>query len=111
MRKLYCPICADEIEWRINEFRCSTGSRFSAKLGNAIKNAVYGVEPAISAPRKPLLAPYLWCPNCTAELEEYNDKQRRLRCAVCSLELSALEHFELMDIKDWHDEPYVDDVE
>ena len=38
-------------------------------------------------------------PNCAAELEEYNDKQRRLKCGNCSLELPALAHFELMEIK------------
>src|SRR5204863_4272261 len=87
MRRILCPICASDVEWRVNDFRCTVGPRFSSKLGNSIKNAVYSVKPPSREPRKPSLAPYLWCPNCAAELEEYNDKQRRLKCGNCSLEL------------------------
>jgi len=67
-RRLFCPICATDIEWRVNDFRCGIGVPFSAQLGNSIKNAVFRVEPASGEQRKPSLAPYLWCPNCTAEL-------------------------------------------
>lgn len=109
MRKLYCPVCANEIRWRINAFDCNAGARFSAKLGNQIKNAVHSVERLTTPVRAPQIASYLWCPNCTAELEEYNDRQRHLRCLACSLELPALAHFELMEIKKSHPDLYEDD--
>jgi hypothetical protein len=105
MRHLFCPVCASDIRWRPNEYECIAGASFSSKLGNSIKNAVYGVDAPTAMPRKPSIAPYLWCPNCTAELDKCNDRQRRLKCSQCSLELPVLTHFELMEIKKFHEEP------
>jgi hypothetical protein len=102
MRNLYCPICASEIEWRPNDFSCFGGASFSPKLGNQIKNAVHAVGPPSGPPRKPEIASYLWCPNCTAELVEHNERERRLLCTSCSLELPVLAHVELMEIRSWH---------
>lgn len=109
MRNLHCPICASKIDWKINNFNCSAGGSFSAQLGNAIKNAVYGVDPASHAPRKPSLAPYLWCPSCTTELEDYDDRQKKLKCSVCSLKLPATTYFELMEVKKYHSELDIDE--
>jgi len=103
MRQLFCPICASPIAWRINEFRCTaTETPFSAALGSAIKNAVFDVDAARTKPRAPMEAPYLWCPSCTAEVDGYDGRDKRMRCSVCPCTLPALHHFELMEIKEWH---------
>jgi len=82
MRRLFCPICAGRIEWRINEFKCvATGAVFSAQLGNAIKNAVYSVDAPRTGPRAPVEAPYLWCPSCTAEMDGYDGWLATIRLA------------------------------
>lgn len=102
MRKLYCPICASNVQWTSLKFTCELGPCMSTKLGNQIRNAVYAVEPYSGEVRKPEIAPYLWCPNCTAPLEEHDDRERRFECSSCSLKLHILAHVELMELRSEH---------
>lgn len=105
MRVLHCPICASSIQQRGGLFDCMGargGGRFSSQLGNSIRRAVYGVDEAKTPPRQPEIAPYLWCPNCTGELEEYDVNTRRLECKACGLKLPATDQQELLEVRQHH---------
>ncbi|RCW73827.1 hypothetical protein DES41_102141 [Pseudorhodoferax soli] len=106
MRVLHCLICAAPIEQRgSNRFNCSAGVRgggYSPRLGFSIRRAVYSVDTPKEPPRQPSMAPYLWCPNCTAELEDYDGRERRLQCASCGLRLPATDQQELLEIRQDH---------
>lgn len=99
MRTLHCPICADKIEWTPTNFVCEQNDRLSPRLGNEIRHAVYALPAPTTPSRAPGLAPFLWCPNCTAELEDYDDRQRKLKCGACGLTLKAVDYAELMEVK------------
>jgi hypothetical protein len=66
---------------------------------------VQSVAPGNGSPRKPAIADYLSCPNCTTELEDYDDRQRRLECPSCHLRLTTEDQLELMEKKEWHGAP------
>jgi hypothetical protein len=103
VRPIYCPICASECEQRMrHEVSCG---HFSARLQGAIRAAVYGVDPPKTSPRKPELAEWLWCPNCTAELDEYDEVGRFLRCPHCALHLRGVSLVELLEAKEDHKDP------
>jgi hypothetical protein len=102
VREICCPVCANEIEWSSLRFECLSGPSISTKLGNQIKNAVFAVDQYHGEIRKPEIAPYLWCPNCTAPLEEHDDPERRLECKNCSLKLRITTHADLVDLRDEH---------
>ena len=101
MRKLFCPVCATEIQQRFDRFGCPQ-TAMSSKLGFSIRRAVYCVDPSTSKPREPALAPRFWCPNCTGELEEHHERHQRLKCASCSLLFPAVDQVELNKLKAWH---------
>src|SRR5213082_2395822 len=101
VRPIYCPICASECEQRMaHQVQCPRWAGFSAKLQGSLRAAVYGVDAPKSAPRKPELASWLWCPNCTGELDEYDDVGRFLRCPHCALHLRGVSLGELIELKD-----------
>ncbi|WP_162594137.1 hypothetical protein [Variovorax sp. PBL-E5] len=107
MRKLYCLLCASPIEERTGRFACTAlldplqveSHHYSSKLGYSIRRAVYGVDAPTAPPRAPEVAPYLWCPSCTGELEDYDDRERRLQCVSCGLRLPATDQMELLEIR------------
>ena len=105
MRKLFCLICASPIEERAGRFSCTgaeSGGGYPPPLGYSIRRAVYGVDAPATAPRSPEIAPYLWCPNCTGELEDYDGRDRRLQCSRCGLMLPATDQLPLSEIKADH---------
>jgi hypothetical protein len=58
-----------------------------------------------SPPREPELASWLWCPNCTGELDEYDDVGKFLRCPHCALHLRGVSLAELIEAKSEHGDP------
>jgi hypothetical protein len=104
-RKMYCPICADQLIQQSMNFECASGRGFSSRLGYSIQRAVHSVSPSTQPPRAVGLAQYLSCPNCTAELEEYDDRVRRLQCPACGLRMSTEDQLELMDDRRYHPDP------
>lgn len=104
-RTMYCPICADRIVQTSIDFECARGRRLSSRLGYSLQRAVQSVAPSQQPARDVALAQYLSCPNCTAELEEYDDEVRRLECPSCGLRLSTEDQLELMEDKQHHPDP------
>jgi predicted RNA-binding Zn-ribbon protein involved in translation (DUF1610 family) len=110
MRHLYCPICASVLEQNASGFKCPKGRWMESKLGFSIRRAVYGVDESKQPPRKaPELAPYLWCPSCTAELDVFDERGRELRCPACGLSLPAITQLDLLEFKKHHGKPDEDD--
>ncbi len=106
MRKLHCPICASEIEQRSMTFACVRSGGPNSKLGYAIRRAVE----AANAPKHPIRkapewAPYLWCPNCTAAMDDYDERGRELRCPECGLSFPSVHQVELLEGKEHHTRP------
>src|SRR2546428_2104990 len=98
VRPIYCPICACECEQPMgHQVHCPEWGGFSPQLQGSIRAAVYGVDPPKSEPREPGLAPSLWCPSCTAALDEYDDVGRFLRCSHCALHLRSVSLTELVE--------------
>ena len=103
-RTMYCPICAAEVHQSSMNFGCPSRS-LSSRLGYSLQRAVQSVSPSSHPPREVALAQYLSCPNCTVELEEYDDRVRRLQCPACGLRMSTEDQLELMDDKQHHPIP------
>lgn len=104
-RTMYCPICAAEVQQHSMNFGCASGRALSSRLGYSLQRAVQLVAPSAEPPREVALSPYLSCPNCTVELEEYDDRVRRLQCPACGLRMSTEDQLELMEDKPYHPDP------
>jgi hypothetical protein len=105
-RKLHCPVCASDIEKDGRGFSCVRGAGLENRLGYAIRRAVYGVDPSKEAPRKaPEMADWFWCPNCTAAMDDSDERGRECRCPTCGLSLPAVELVGMMEFKDGHTPP------
>lgn len=103
-RLMYCPICAAEVHQNSMNFGCPSRS-VSSLLGYSLQRAVQSVSPSAKPPREVALSSYLSCPNCTVELEEYDDGVRRLECPACGLRMSTEDQLELMEDKPHHPDP------
>lgn len=109
VRSIYCPICASECRQQMkHQVRCPEWGGFSPQLEGSIRAAVYGVDRPKNEPRAPALAPWLWCPSCTGELDEYDEVGRFLRCLQCGLHLRGVSLVELIEAKDDHPAPDLD---
>lgn len=95
MRAIYCPACALKVTATKLDFRCPTGARLHAQLGNAIVNAVCRVDVATTTPRRPGPVGDLTCPNCTANLADFTSDDKFLRCSYCAFVLPATALMEL----------------
>ena len=101
-RPLLCVICAAPTEWQAGELLCSiTGVRFHRGLTKLIRDVVAKAEPVEQLESR-LNAPWFVCPNCSGDLEEYDEKLRSLRCIRCGLKLPATVHDEMWEIRELH---------
>lgn len=106
MRAVHCPICAGLITQRVGVFSCLTSS-MDTRLGHALRAAVYRADPPRQPPRPaPELADYLWCPNCTGAMDDFDERGRELRCAGCGLSFPSVLQLDLLEWKnEWHAQP------
>jgi len=94
----------------VDGFRCESGGFLSLRLGHSLQRASLAAkEVAVEdEDESPKLADYLWCPNCTSPMEDYDDRVIRLHCPTCQLRLPTREQIELMESKPHH--PELDDL-
>lgn len=109
IRKMYCPVCASSVEENRRDrivFTCGLGNGLENSTGHALRSAVYRVDPPHQPPRQaPELADYLWCPNCTTAMDEFDERGRELRCPGCGLSIPSVMQIELMEFKENHCRP------
>lgn len=102
-RAVYCPVCACERDQPLaHQVHCPNWGGFTPQLQGSLRAAVYGVDPPKAKPREPELAAWLWCPNCTQELDEYDEAGKFLRCSQCGLHLRSVSLMELVQAKADH---------
>lgn len=99
VRAIYCPICAFECRQQMRHEVVCPNCLFSPQLQGALRAAVYGVDPPSRPPRDQGLGAWLWCPSCTAELDDYDEVGRFLRCPACALHLRSVSLTELIEAK------------
>ena len=100
---MYCPICAGEAERFSLNVKCGrTGFKFALAVGQSLSRAAQAARPFTGEPRKAGSVDYLCCPNCTADLEEYDARDRRLECGQCGFRLSTRDHLELYEDRAHH---------
>ncbi|RKJ96647.1 hypothetical protein CE154_011530 [Alicycliphilus denitrificans] len=74
-------------------------------MGFALQRAALAAKETTVEPKSHEIADYLWCPNCTAPMEDYDDRVIRLHCPDCGLRLPTREQIELIEDKVYHPEP------
>lgn len=105
---LHCPHCRTPVERTADGFRCESGGFLSFRLGHALQRASLAAKEIAPEDESPKLADYLWCPNCTAPMEDYDDRVIRLHCPACELRLPTREQIALIEDKPYH--PKLDDL-
>ncbi|HEX7891453.1 MAG TPA: hypothetical protein VF522_19030 [Ramlibacter sp.] len=109
LRKIHCPVCASLVNEARGDrfiFSCEAGGALENSTGHALRNAVYRADPPRQPPRaSPELADYLWCPNCTAAMDDYDERGRELRCAGCGLSIPSALQVGLIAFKEDHRKP------
>lgn len=102
-RKIYCPLCSGEIVRSSLQFEClKAGRRLDPALGHSLHRAVHSVDAPAEVSEAGAVE-YLCCPNCKTELDEYDDRERRLQCPRCGLRLSTRDQLALMEARAHHD--------
>jgi len=105
MKTLHCPVCASQVTERAGLFSCVKAGRLPTPLGHALRRAIYSVDAPKKPPRHaPESAPYLWCPSCTGELDDQDERGRELRCPDCGLSLPSVIQLELIEFKQVHED-------
>jgi len=95
--------CAGLMKETLGGLDCGIpGGFLENPLGRTIRRAVYGVNESRRPPREPEDSPYLWCPNCTAEMDVFDERGRELRCPECGLSLPAVTQLQLMEVREHH---------
>lgn len=103
MRKIYCPICAGTMKETLSGLECSVpGGTIQHPTARTIRRAVYAVDAPRRSPRSPEFSPYLWCPNCTGEMDTFDERGKELRCPECGLSFPSAVQLELMAVRGEH---------
>jgi protein-arginine kinase activator protein McsA len=93
-RQHFCPVCRATLTDLDQRLHCQTGGDLPQGLDTLVRQAVGVAGEPRAAPHERSLASYVWCPNCTAELEHFRPEQP-LGCVICGLSMDAPDPQEL----------------
>lgn len=80
------------------------GGALPPALSSAVLEGVARAAPPRTPTHEPRLASFLWCPNCTSELQRYS-AGAPIDCVICGLRLAPPDAGELAGFRAAHRDP------
>ena len=105
---MFCVLCAARTRRAADgALLCAIAGHVPTRLAHAMSEAVALVEAPHTPRHEPRLASFIYCPNCTTELQRYSAGEDAV-CVICGLRLALPDPAELADCRARHRDPAED---
>lgn len=101
----FCPVCAARMRRKSDgQISCDIAGPLPQGLAETVLRAVAQAEPPHTPTHEPRLASFVWCPNCTTELQR-QQAGGPIRCVICGLAMAQPDDAELAAFRASHRDP------